>query len=233
MSNRDIEPGERWGAKLNEELKLSNYGIICLTPENLHADWILFEAGALSKQVNSRLTPFLFQLKESEISQPLSQFQCLLADEIGAKQLVFAINKNLKKPLSVEKVEAAFSVWRNKLITDISVVPVEYVKPLAGLQSERELIEEVLQYTRGEIATRNKFKNIIATTQVQIDLMSQNEVVKFIKDCFETQQGLLSPLEVNPVYKKGYLAAKIAKDKYPSISAQMDTILTALAFWAN
>jgi hypothetical protein len=50
------------------------------------------EAGALSKQVDNRLTPFIFQMKEAYVSTPLSQFQCLLASEDGARRLVKAIN---------------------------------------------------------------------------------------------------------------------------------------------
>lgn len=34
MSESDIEPGTRWAFRLNDELQISNYGIICLTPEN-------------------------------------------------------------------------------------------------------------------------------------------------------------------------------------------------------
>ena len=74
MSESDIEPGTRWAFRLNEELQISNYGIICLTPENQNSQWILFEAGALSNQVKNRVTPLLFQLKEGEVEGPLSQF---------------------------------------------------------------------------------------------------------------------------------------------------------------
>ena len=51
----DIEKGENWNNRLSEELEQSNFGIICLTPENIKAPWILFETGALSKATNSRV----------------------------------------------------------------------------------------------------------------------------------------------------------------------------------
>ncbi len=49
MSETDIAKGARWGMDMARELDETRVGIICLTPENLNAPWILFEAGALSK----------------------------------------------------------------------------------------------------------------------------------------------------------------------------------------
>ena len=53
MSEHDIEAGARWSNELNNILEESNFGIICLTPENQYAPWITFEAGALSKEKKS------------------------------------------------------------------------------------------------------------------------------------------------------------------------------------
>lgn len=51
MSEIDIGAGERWNPKVSGELKESNYGIVCLTKDNLDAAWIHFEIGALAKTV--------------------------------------------------------------------------------------------------------------------------------------------------------------------------------------
>jgi hypothetical protein len=45
----DIEKGTRWSTEIASELESSNAGIICLTKDNINKPWILFEAGALSK----------------------------------------------------------------------------------------------------------------------------------------------------------------------------------------
>lgn len=37
MSEADIEAGDRWGQEVAKELSASNFGIICVTPENLNA----------------------------------------------------------------------------------------------------------------------------------------------------------------------------------------------------
>src|SRR5580700_539848 len=50
MSASDIEKGSKWQGEISRELDAATVGIICLTPENLTAPWVLFEAGALSKK---------------------------------------------------------------------------------------------------------------------------------------------------------------------------------------
>src|SRR5438876_7271285 len=55
----DIEAGTPWGEELNRKLETSNFGVLCLTPENSNAPWLLFEAGALAKAVSgSRVVPY-------------------------------------------------------------------------------------------------------------------------------------------------------------------------------
>ena len=54
VSKHDIESGDRWGLRLAQELESSDFGILCLTAENLRSDWLLFEAGALTKKLESR-----------------------------------------------------------------------------------------------------------------------------------------------------------------------------------
>jgi hypothetical protein len=49
MSSEDMRKGSLWRLTLAEELESTHVGVICLTPENLRAPWLLFEAGALSK----------------------------------------------------------------------------------------------------------------------------------------------------------------------------------------
>ncbi len=46
MSEHDINAGARWGAALNSELEACHFGLLCITPENLNSDWLLFEAGS-------------------------------------------------------------------------------------------------------------------------------------------------------------------------------------------
>src|SRR4030095_4547070 len=54
-----LEPGTAWLQELNEKLEESDVGVLCLTPENMDAAWLLFEAGALAKKFSkSRVVPY-------------------------------------------------------------------------------------------------------------------------------------------------------------------------------
>src|SRR5437764_4301388 len=93
MSANDIEKGTRWRSGLANELEQASISIICLTPENLDAPWLNFEAGALSRQQqNSYVCTFLFGLEPIDVREPLAQFQSTKADKEDIKKLVHTIN---------------------------------------------------------------------------------------------------------------------------------------------
>ena len=71
----DTVKGARWSTEIAKELESSRVGLICVTPENLDAPWLLFEAGALSKLGKSRVCPILFGVDPIDIKGPLVQFQ--------------------------------------------------------------------------------------------------------------------------------------------------------------
>src|SRR5262245_56303342 len=69
----DISKGDRWNDVLADELKESEYGIICVTPFNIYKAWMNFEAGALSKVISrAAVIPFLFHVMPDELVGPLS-----------------------------------------------------------------------------------------------------------------------------------------------------------------
>lgn len=66
MSSEDIVSGTRWFSSVGEELQSCNFGLVCLTSENVISPWIHFEAGAISKVIeNSRVVPVLFRLRRA------------------------------------------------------------------------------------------------------------------------------------------------------------------------
>src|SRR5262249_27372058 len=74
VSAQEIGKGERVARNLEKELESSYFGLVCLTPENVSAPWLHFEAGALSKVADSRVAPILFELQPGDVQGPLSQF---------------------------------------------------------------------------------------------------------------------------------------------------------------
>jgi hypothetical protein len=96
MSAQDIGKGERWPKSLASELGDLNFGIVCLTSDNLTAPWLHFEAGALSKLGKARAIPILFQLKTGDISGPLSEFQAAVLDNKEDMRLALrSINESM------------------------------------------------------------------------------------------------------------------------------------------
>ena len=74
MSEKNnIAAGTRWSNEIAGKLQSTHVGIICVTPENQHNPWLMFEAGALSKIVSEAyVCPYLFGLPISQLSGPIS-----------------------------------------------------------------------------------------------------------------------------------------------------------------
>ncbi|MFD2428562.1 toll/interleukin-1 receptor domain-containing protein [Sphingobium scionense] len=76
MSSESIDKGTRWASSIANELEGTHVGIVVLTPNNVTAPWINFEAGALAKIVDdTRLAPILFGLKPSDVGTPYPNFR--------------------------------------------------------------------------------------------------------------------------------------------------------------
>lgn len=72
----DIDKGSRWGSTLAKKLEDTNYGIFCVTKNNINSPWLNFEAGAISKYVEkASVYTFLYGMDRSELKGPLDQFQ--------------------------------------------------------------------------------------------------------------------------------------------------------------
>ena len=147
MSEQDIEAGSRWASEVSTMLQESDFGVVCLTPENLKAPWILFEAGALSKMIDkSNVVPFRFGLDATDVAPPLSQFQGVNADKEGTYRLVMSINRARKTPIPQEKLERTFDLWWPQLEQKINEVP-EASSP-KHQRPDRDVLEEILSQVR-------------------------------------------------------------------------------------
>jgi hypothetical protein len=114
MSSDTLVAGERWQGGLSKALEECDFGIACLTPKSYHANWILFECGALAKKVDlARVVPVLCDVTNQMMSgHPLTMFNNVNLDEKGIRKLVEAINISLTEhKLSKEKLDAAFEKW--------------------------------------------------------------------------------------------------------------------------
>src|SRR5207244_558370 len=96
ISTHSIEKGERPGEELTDTLRDTGFGIACLTPESLHAQWIHFECGAISKTSN-KLWTFLLDLRPTDVTGPLSMFQHTTAGRDDVWKLLLSINTEIER----------------------------------------------------------------------------------------------------------------------------------------
>jgi TIR domain len=148
LSSEDIQKGSRWPVEIGAKLQDANFGIFCLTPENVNAAWLNFEAGAVSKSVTEgSVATLLLDIKPSDIAGPLAQFQATKTEKNDLRKLVRTINRHLSMPLAEPKVDAAFDRWWPELETAIkSARTIKVDAPKR--RSEREILEEILSVVR-------------------------------------------------------------------------------------
>ncbi len=133
MSSKDIYKGDRWAIEIGDNLDSHQIGIICITPENRTAPWILFEAGAISKQLEkSKVFPLLLGMTPEELDGPLGQFQSTVLDEDDFKKLIEAINSLLGEgTLNKDVLDATFSSFWPKMAIDLEKVTEEKIRGTA------------------------------------------------------------------------------------------------------
>ena len=89
----DVESGAAEPSNWRE-LGDSSFGIICLTRDNLLTPSLLFEAGALSKQIEIRAHALLLNgLGPADVAMPLAQFQ----NRVFAKEEFIALVRDLNR----------------------------------------------------------------------------------------------------------------------------------------
>ena len=146
----DIEKGTRWSTDISKELSNSQIGILCVTRDNIHSDWILFEAGALSKHLEkSHVCPVLFGITNTDLAGPLKQFQTTVFKKGDVLRLLGVINGQIgENKLTQKTLDNVFEKWWPDLEEKIDRILAQVDEPEKPLRSDRELLEEILQLSR-------------------------------------------------------------------------------------
>jgi len=154
VSSEDIDKGARWSTDIAKELEDSGFGILCVTKENLHAPWLTFEAGALSKKLEkSFVSPFLFDIKRSEINGPILQFQSTIHNEEDVYKLINTLNKACgDNKLTDERIEKAFKAWYPTLQEELKKITEDFKETETSKEEpekeKQDILEELLELTR-------------------------------------------------------------------------------------
>jgi hypothetical protein len=174
VSSQDIQAGSPWWFEIAKELRDTNFGVICVTRSNLTEPWLLFEAGALAKQVevtpssssgvdHSTVCPYLIDgLRPVDLPKenPLSQFQQTEGTEAGTLFLLKSINSALSRvePNNAyaddAQIERVFDHWWPDLADRLNNLPPDDKGITApSRRPQQEIMEETLDLVRVLVRT--------------------------------------------------------------------------------
>jgi len=171
FSSEDIEKGDNWQIKLSNELQDTNYGIVCLTAENIDAPWIHFEAGALSKLLDSKVMVLAMNINFADIKGPLKAFQATKFEKSDILKLLKAINGLQEKPLGEEKLKNSFEAFWPQFQSKIEKIKKETTSDTEDKKASKVnvsvTVDEILQIVRSQNAIINNPEKLLP-----IDYMS-------------------------------------------------------------
>lgn len=126
MSSEDIHGGEKWRDNIEKNLNDRNFSFIFLTPDNLKSKWIYFEAGALSKSMDSvKIQPFVYDLDPGDIGEPLSAFQARKLNKDNIRKTFVDLNDLLgddSKFKNENLIRNFERMWNNSMESEIAAV---------------------------------------------------------------------------------------------------------------
>lgn len=148
LSQADIEAGQRWAEQVAKELEASNFGIICVTRENVGSPWVLFEAGALAKSMQgSRVIPLLLDLEVRDITGPLAQFQAKKVERTGLIEVIQSLNQLSPHPVPEDRVTQLFDALWPELEKKVAAIPKASVQAKHA-RPQPEILEELVTSVR-------------------------------------------------------------------------------------
>jgi hypothetical protein len=115
----EIEKGAKWSGEIDAALEGTQFGIVCLTPDNLASTWIHYEVGALSKTKDALIWTFLHGLTPGDVPPPLGKFQHTVAEKDDVLRLLKTINVRIAEvggdPLPERILEDNFELFWPRL----------------------------------------------------------------------------------------------------------------------
>lgn len=159
LSDQDIPKGARWGTQVGAQLREADFGIFCLTADNLNAPWLLFEAGAISNRFLSsskadqipitRVCTYLFDVDPEDLTPPLADFQATKADlRDDTFRLVCTINDALaQNAVKPDRLRSCYDKWWPDLQDALKQIAPCDEPPRK--RSAEDMFQEIVRLLRG------------------------------------------------------------------------------------
>jgi hypothetical protein len=190
MSEEDIGSGARWNDAIAKALGDTDFAIVCVTPENQAAPWLIFEAGAIAKSVEvAHVVPLCIGLAPSQVTGPLMAFQGRSLNEDGMRRLIQDITTARENPMPKAQVDELFGAMWPRL--DAAIHNARRV--LAGPEQHRstdDMLSELVDVVR-RIERRI---DVIETQVVPDELLEAKDqdllsALRGFNQCSEGQAG--------------------------------------------
>ncbi len=240
MSEEDIGKGSRAATNILETLDRAPIGIIIVTPENIGAPFLNFEAGALAKSAKTRqlACPYLLDITKTQVVGPLTLLQLTDATEEDTRRLVNDINTATDEPLETAQVNRFFNnEWKNLQAKIIELQKATTVKTQPQRRTPEDMLDEVItRVRRVEAQLDRTFPSVslqpgIVATTGNLSLSPQSQSVfsgaleNFVPKLTETQLGALraaserlkiqSEIDLGKPQSAGVVRAAKQSDKNP------------------
>jgi hypothetical protein len=124
--SEEMPKGVRWSPQIAKALEDTNFGVVCVTPENRGEAWLNFEAGALSKKLaDAHVCAYLIDFrKTTDVVGPLKDFQLTQTNRDDTFRLMKTINAvQGDAALSDKVLEDTFDIWWDRLEEKLKHVP--------------------------------------------------------------------------------------------------------------
>lgn len=164
VSSKDIDRGSLWFSEISQQLGETSVGIICLTQENKDRPWILFEAGALAKGLqSSRVCTLLIDLEPNDIGDPLAQFNHTMLTKDSIWSLVRTINAALgEKGIDPQVLERVFETYFPQFEGEIEKILKETTAAKRTPRKQDDMLGEILEQTR---SLNNRMRRLESSTE--------------------------------------------------------------------
>jgi hypothetical protein len=181
----DIEKGSKWGAEISKKLSEANVGIVCLTKENYQKPWILFEAGALSKDLeHSKVCSILFGMENTDVTGPLTTFQTTEFRQEDFRKMMKSINESGgESKLSDETFDRVFSMWWPELEQKVTQILEMDRDREQEVRTDRELLEEILLLSRSSNKAKSSELDISVPEHILEEILSSlSQLIRIQKE---------------------------------------------------
>lgn len=119
LADTMLEAGADWRTAITDAIRKSNFGISCLTKDNINSPWLAYEFGVMSLALEpTHLFPLLIDLSYADLVGPMASFQASRLEQSDMRRLLLKINRESEAPLPDEVFNESFDIFWRKFEQD-------------------------------------------------------------------------------------------------------------------